>query len=199
MAKVKLSMPMISYNSPVILTYAALSLVIVVIGELTNGWFTDFLFVCYGHPSVYDLLTYPRLILHALGHVNFSHYASNMIMMLLVGPIVEERFGSWNLLIMMAVTALATGILNSVLFTTGIIGASGIVFMLIILSAFTGVKKGEIPLTLILVTAIYLGQEVMSGINANDGISHFAHLTGGVSGLGFGAYFYKKKFSGFYL
>lgn len=199
MAKMKLSLPKIGYNSPVILTYAALSLVILIIGELTNGWFTDFLFVCYGHPSVFDPLTYPRLILHALGHANFAHFANNMIMMLLVGPIVEERFGSWNLLVMMVVTALATGILNSVLFSTGIIGASGIVFMLIILSAFTGVKKGEIPLTLILVTAIYLGQEIMSGINANDGISHFAHLTGGVSGLGFGAYFYKKKFSGYYL
>lgn len=190
----KHSLPKITYNAPVILTYAAICLAVLIVNNLTGGWFNRLLFICYGHPSVFDPLTYPRLFLHALGHVDFSHFASNMIMMLLVGPIVEERYGSWNLVIMMFATALATGILNSLLFDTGIIGASGIVFMLIILSAFTNVRKGEIPITLILVTAIYLGQEVYDGLTANDNISHFGHITGGVSGLAFGAYFFKKKF-----
>ena len=117
-----------------------------------------------------------------------------MTMLLLVGPIVEERFGSRNLCIMMGVTALAGGILNMLFFNTGILGASGIVFMLIILSAFTNMKKGEIPLTLILIAVIYLGQEIYSGIFVEDNVSHFGHLCGGFSGLGFGAYFYKKKF-----
>ena len=184
----------ITYNSPVILTYAAICLGVLVVNYLTGGWFNRLLFICYGHPSVFDPLTYPRLVLHALGHVDFSHFAGNMIMLLLVGPIVEERYGSWNLVIMMVATALATGILNSLLFDTGIIGASGIVFMLIILSAFTNVRKGEIPMTLSLCTAIYLGQEGYDGLTANDNISHFGHITGGVSGLAFGSYFFKKKF-----
>ena len=184
----------LSYNSPVILTYAAVCLVVLIASKLTGGWLNRLLFICYGHPNLLDPLTYPRLVLHALGHVDFSHYANNMIMLMLIGPIVEERYGSWNLVIMMTVTALATGILNSLLFSTGIIGASGIVFMLIILSAFTNMKKGEVPITLILVTAIYLGQELYQGFTANDNISHFGHITGGVSGLLFGFYFYKKKF-----
>ncbi|MGN1118752.1 MAG: rhomboid family intramembrane serine protease [Oscillospiraceae bacterium] len=184
----------LSYNSPVILTYAAVCLAVLILNKITGGFTNRLLFVCYGHPSLLDPLTYPRLILHALGHVDFSHFANNMIMLMLMGPIVEERYGSWNLIVMMTVTALVTGILNSLLFSTGIIGASGIVFMLIILSAFTSMKKGEIPITLIIVTAIYLGQEVYSGLTLNDGISHFGHITGGVCGLLFGMYFYKKKF-----
>lgn len=188
----------LSYNSPVILTYAAICLAVLIANSITNGFLNRLLFICYGHPNLFDPLTYPRLILHALGHANFAHYANNMIMLLLVGPIVEERYGSWNLVVMMTATALATGILNSLLFNTGIIGASGIVFMLIILSAFTSMKKGEIPITLILVTAIYLGQEIYSGLTAHDNISHFGHITGGVSGLLFGFYFFKKKFENSY-
>ncbi|MGN0680112.1 MAG: rhomboid family intramembrane serine protease, partial [Oscillospiraceae bacterium] len=100
----------------------------------------------------------------------------------------------WNTAIMMFVTALAGGILNMMFFSTGILGASGIVFMLIILSAFTNMKKGEIPLTLILIAAIYLGKELYAGLFVTDNVSHFGHLCGGVSGLGFGAYYFKKKF-----
>lgn len=184
----------LTYNSPVILTFAAICIVVLILDMITRGFTNRLLFICYGHGSLLDPLTYLRLFSYAFGHANFSHLAGNMTMLLLVGPIVEERYGSWNLCIMMAVTALAGGILNTLFFSTGILGASGIVFLMIILSAFTGVKKGEIPLTLILIAAIYLGQEIYSGLFVNDNVSHFGHLCGGVSGLGFGVYFYKKKF-----
>ena len=184
----------LTYNSPVILTFAAICIVALILDMITRGFTNRLLFICYGHGSLLDPLTYLRLFSYVFGHANFTHLAGNITMLLLVGPIAEERYGSWNLCIMMAVTALAGGILNTLFFNTGILGASGIVFLMIILSAFTGVKKGEIPLTLILVAAVYLGQEIYSGLFVNDNVSHFGHLCGGVSGLGFGAYFYKKKF-----
>lgn len=184
----------LSYNSPVILTFAGICLVTLILNWITRGLSNRLLFICYGHPSLLDPLTYLRAFSYVFGHSGFSHFAGNMTMLLLVGPIVEERFGSWNLCIMMGVTALAGGILNMAFFNTGILGASGIVFMLIILSAFTNMKKGEIPLTLILIAIIYLGKEIYSGIFVEDNVSHFGHICGGVSGLGFGTYFYKKKF-----
>ena len=184
----------LTYNSPVILTFAAMCIAVFIINEITRGFTNRLLFICYGHGSFINPLTYLRLFSYVFGHGSFSHLAGNLTMLLLVGPIVEERYGSWNTSIMMAVTALAGGILNTLFFSTGILGASGIVFLMIILSAFTGVKKGEIPLTLILIAVIYLGQEVYSGLFVNDNVSHFGHLCGGISGLGFGAYFYKKKF-----
>ncbi len=184
----------LSYNSPVILTYVAICAVFLIINEITGGWFNAMFLVCYGHPNWLDPLTYLRLFTYAFGHSGVSHLTGNMIMMLLVGPIVEEKYGSWNLVIMIGVTALAGGLLNAIFFDTGVIGASGIVFMLIILSAFTNMRKGEIPLTLILVTAIYLGQEIYDGLFTNDNISHFGHIEGGVSGLGFGIWYHKKVF-----
>lgn len=185
----------LTYNSPVILTFAAICAVSLILSYITGGVSNNLLFVCYGHANLLDPLTYVRVFTYIFGHANFAHFAGNMTMLLLVGPIAEERYGSWNMCIMIFVTAVLGGILNMLFFSTGIIGASGIVFLLIILSAFTNMKKGEIPLTLILIAAIYLGQEVYSGITANDNISHFGHLCGGVSGLAFGAMFYKKKFS----
>ena len=52
---------------------------------------------------------------------------------------------------MILVTALLTALLNAVFFNTGLLGASGIVFMLILLSSCANIRAGEIPLTLILV------------------------------------------------
>ena len=185
----------LTYNSPVILTFAAICAVSLILNFITRGLSNSLVFVCYGHASLFDPLTYIRVFTYVFGHANFAHFAGNMTMLLLVGPIAEERYGSWNMCIMIFVTAVAGGVLNMLFFSTGIIGASGIVFLLIILSAFTNMKKGEIPITLILIAAIYLGQEIYSGITANDNISHFGHLCGGVSGLAFGTVFYKKKFS----
>lgn len=184
----------LSYNSPVILTFAGVCLITLILDRITRGFTNRALFICYGHANLLDPLTYVRAFSYVFGHASFSHFAGNMTMLLLVGPIVEERYGSWNLIIMMAVTALAGGVLNMLFFSTGILGASGIVFMLIILSAFTNMRKGEIPLTLILIAAIYLGQEIYAGIAVEDNVSHFGHICGGVSGLCFGAWFYKKKF-----
>lgn len=186
----------LTYNSPVILTFSIICLVTLLIDMLTKGGSNRLLFVCYGHANLLDPLTYLRMFSYVFGHANFAHFAGNITMLLLVGPIVENHYGSWNTVIMMAATALAGGLLNMFFFDTGILGASGLVFLMIILSAFTSMKKGEIPLTLILIAAIYLGQEIYSGIAVNDNISHFGHLCGGVSGIGFGIAFHKKKFNG---
>lgn len=186
----------LTYNSPVILTFSIICLATLLIDMLTKGGSNRLLFVCYGHANLLDPLTYLRMFSYVFGHANFAHFAGNITMLLLVGPIVENHYGSWNTVIMMAATALAGGLLNMFFFDTGILGASGLVFLMIILSAFTSMKKGEIPLTLILIAAIYLGQEIYSGIAVNDNISHFGHLCGGVSGIGFGIAFHKKKFNG---
>ncbi len=186
----------LTYNSPVILTFSIICLITLLIDMLTQDGSNRLLFVCYGHANLLDPLTYLRMFSYVFGHASFAHFAGNITMLLLVGPIVEQHYGSWNTVIMMAVTALVGGLLNMFFFDTGILGASGLVFLMIILSAFTSMKKGEIPLTLILIAAIYLGQEIYSGIAVNDNISHFGHLCGGVSGIGFGIAFHKKKFNG---
>ncbi len=184
----------LSYNCPVVLTYAAVCLVLVFVDYLTGGWLNKNVMVCWGHPSFLDPMTYVRCVTYIFGHSGWEHYAGNMLLMLLVGPVVEEKYGSGNLIFMILTTGIASGLINCIFFSNGIIGASGIVFMMIILSAFTNMKKGEIPISLIVVAAIYLGREVYSALSA-DNVSQFGHIAGGVFGLFWGIYYYRTKFN----
>lgn len=187
----------LTYNCPVVLTYAAICLALVLVDMLTQGWLNANVMICRGHPSWLDPMTYVRCVTYFFGHSGWSHYASNMLLMLLVGPVVEEKYGSGNLAFMILITGIASGIVNCLFFDTGIIGASGIVFMMIILSAFTNMRKGEIPLSLILVAAIYLGREIVSAFTP-DTVSQFGHIIGGLFGLFWGIYYYRTKFSSQY-
>ena len=116
-----------------------------------------------------------------------------MLLFLLIGPLLEEKYGSKKILSMILVTAAITGIINNVFFNTGLLGASGIVFMFIILSSFTQLKEKEIPITFIIIVILYLGKEIMNGILSPDNISQMAHLIGGLCGSGFGFLINKNK------
>ena len=98
------------------------------------------------------------------------------------------------LLKMIAVTAVVTGLIQILVFKGALLGASGIVFMLILLSSFANYKKGSIPITLILVAILYLsGQIINAVIHPNDGISQMGHIVGGICGTVFGWTFSKSK------
>jgi rhomboid protease GluP len=176
----------IQYNSPVVLTFALVSFCVLGLGQLTRGW-TDQMLFCVYRSSLLDPLTYVRLFGHVLGHANLAHLTGNMMLFLLLGPILEEKYGSRAMLQMFAVVALVTGVVNMVFFPgVALMGASGIVFMMIVLASMTSVGRGQIPLTLIVVAILYLGQEVYDGIFTVDNISHLSHIVGGVCGCAFG-------------
>ena len=101
---------------------------------------------------------------------------------------IEEKYGTINLLIMILITAGVTGIINTIFTNKKILGASGIVFMLIILSSFVNLEVGKIPITLILIFIFYIVNEILEGLFKNDKVSHMAHLLGAVCGFVFGFY-----------
>ena len=163
----------IRFNAPVVLSFAILSLLVLVLDSATGGASTARLFCVYS---------------------GYSHYMSNMLLLLLVGPGLEEKYGSRNLLATIAVTAFATGLVQFLLFPhSALLGASGVVFMMIVLSSFTEMKKGGIPLTMLLVVALYLGSEIADGLTRTDNVSHLTHIVGGVCGIFFGFRLAKVK------
>lgn len=180
----------IDYNAPVVLSFAFISFAVLVLGALTNGMTTNLLFCVY-RSSITDIFMYPRLFLHVLGHANLEHYVNNMMMLLLVGPMLEEKYGSNNMLAMMAITAFVTGIINTIFFPTALLGASGIVFMMIILSSVTSVKEDKIPLTLIVIVILYMGGQIADGLFVKDNISQLTHIVGGICGGVFGLTVFK--------
>lgn len=57
-------------------------------------------------------------------------------------------------------------------------GASGVCLVFILLSLFTSFREGKISLIVILVTAIYLGQQIYEEIAIKDDISNMTHVLG---------------------
>ena len=177
----------LSYNAPVSLTFALLSLIVLIVGNITNGWTTYHLFSVYQAP-LSDPFTWVRFFGHVLGHSGYAHFIGNIVLILVLGPNLEDRFGSWNVLWAILITALISGLVQFIFFPgTVLLGASGIVFMMILLSSFGGVRNGIIPITLILVAVCYLGGELWDAIFVDDNVSQLTHIVGGLCGtvLGF--------------
>ena len=171
-----------------ILTFFLLSLLVLLLDDWTDGWTTLHLFCVY-RSSMKDPLFYIRLFGHVLGHAGWDHFLNNMLLLLVIGPPMEEKYGSILLLKGMVLTALISGVLQCLLFPhTALLGASGIVFMLIMLASLSGFSGG-IPVTMLLVAALYLGQQVHDILFAHDNVANFMHIVGGVCGTAFGYYF----------
>jgi rhomboid protease GluP len=175
----------IEYNAPVILTFFILSLGVLILGMLTNGIFIE-KFASVYKSSFSDPLIYLRLFTHILGHADLNHFFSNFLIIMILGPMLEEKYGSKLLLQLILITALVTGLINILFFNIAWLGASDVAFMLIILSSFTNVKAKTIPLTFIVVTLLYLSGEVSKTLFSKDDIAHLAHIAGGLCGGIFG-------------
>jgi membrane associated rhomboid family serine protease len=181
----------LQYNSPAVLSFALVSLGVLLLNLFTHGRSNVMLFSVY-RSSLLQPLTYPRFFLHVLGHANFTHYISNMMLILVVGPPLEEKYGSRTMLECIAVTAFITGLFQWLLFPgTAVLGASGIVFMMILLGSMGGVTRDGIPLTLILVAVFYIGGEIVA-LTTSDNISQLSHILGGLCGAVFGFLLRKK-------
>ena len=181
----------IRYNAPAVLSYALLSVAVLVADQVAGGQVSRLYFAAPPAFDAQSVLSYFRLISHVAGHQDWTHLVANFSLILLIGPILEEKYHSGPLLLMMLVTALVTGVINVLFLDSWLMGASGVVFMMILLSSFTNIASGEIPLTFILVVVVYLAREVI-GAFSEDSVAQFAHIAGGVCGSLFGFLFQRQ-------
>ena len=182
------------YNAPVTLTFSLLCIAVIFLKQKLQNLpviFTapgcqtsDFAF------NWKDPVHYARLVLHVFGHTDWNQLTGNLAFILLLGPSLEDKFGSGLLALMMAITAFGSGIINACFIPSVLMGASGIVFMMILLSSVSTVNidKTKIPLTFILVCLIYIGKEFLIHEEAGTAaVITIAHVAGGICGsiLGF--------------
>ena len=176
----------ITFNAPAVLCFVALCVGERLLSMATGGASTRMFFMTYAS-SLTNPLTYLRLFTHVLGHASWDHLISNMTYILLVGPLLEEKYGTRTVAEVMALTAVVCGLVNNLFFPgRDLCGASGICFALILLSSVTSLREGEIPLTFLLVAALFLGQQVVQGIFMSDNISNLSHIIGGLVGAASG-------------
>ena len=83
--------------------------------------------------------------------------------------------------------------------STCLLGASGIVFMQILLCSLIEAEVGRVPLTFIVQCAVWCYKEIaLCFFKSVDGVSHIAHVSGAFCGVVAGYYYvnsseYKKR------
>ena len=107
----------ITFNSPVVLSFAIISFGVMAANYLTAGLSNQLLFTTY-HSPLTSPMTYVRFFTHVLGHMGWSHYINNMMYMLLLGPMLEEKYCSRTIVEVILITGLMAGLANWFLFPT---------------------------------------------------------------------------------
>lgn len=170
------ALPRIELNAPVTVCYALAAVTATILPVQEK-------LAIHGPIRLLDGDFLLSLFTWTLAHGGMTHLLSNFVVILLAGPLLEDRFGSLRMLGVLVTASVLVGLTHCILDPRGaLIGASGTVFCLIMLTAMLAGRSGTIPLTMLLVAALYLGREV-AGLFANDGISQTAHILGGALGV----------------
>ena len=174
----------ITYNAPVVLTFTLLCIVVMVVGSFFSSFIDNF-FTVSPYMKKLSPVTWFRLVSHTMGHGGWDHLTGNLMFILLLGPMLEEKYGSKRMLVMILTTALMTAVAVIFMFKVTLLGASGLVFMFILLSSLVNFRAGEIPLTFLLIALLFFGKEIVGALQ-KDQIAQFAHIIGGLCGAVFG-------------
>jgi len=177
----------LKYNAPAALTLALAATIVLLIDQYIMPGIIEALFTAEGSTTFRfdDIPAYVRMFTHLFGHASWEHLLSNLTLILLLGPILEEKFGTKSVAWMITITAMVNGLLNALFFETALMGSSGIAFMMILMVSFANIKSGEFPLTALLVVGLYLIKEILA-IFRYDDISQISHLIGAACGAVFG-------------
>lgn len=128
-----------------------------------------------------QISSYLRLFLYAFGSQNFVGLLSNLLFLLMLGPVMEERYGSLVIGIMMAVSVLFSGVLNTCFCETSLQGCMPIIFMMIFLNSFMSFSKKKIPVSFLVIFVFYIAREV-SGKTFSEIVGLIICITGGLCG-----------------
>ena len=183
----------ITFNSPAILVFALICVAVQVVNVLTGGASNRAVFSTY-RSDLLNPLTWLRCVTHVFGHADWTHLLNNMMLLLVLGPMQEEKYGTGNIVIVMLTTAVVTALVNMIFFpNVALLGASGIVFAMVLLSSITSTDGKTIPVTFILVAILYIGQQVYEGIFVADNVSQLGHIVGGLVGSALGFAMNRRK------
>ena len=183
MAKKKFKINLkVAYDAPVTLTFVILCVFFFILNTfvIKNGGLGKIL----ASPTsaagsaafiVKEPLSYLRLLLYIFGSemgqaVSASSGAAvlftNLILIMLLGPAMEERYGSVIIGIMIFVSALFSGVLNACFCEVSLVGSVPVVSMMIFLNAFMSFSKKKFPLSFAAVMILFVVLQIFSGAGA---------------------------------
>ena len=141
-----------------------------------------------------------QLITHQFLHGGILHLAFNMLALISVGALVEDYFGRARFILFYLLSGLGAAFLHMFMINSSVpmVGASGALYGVMVVFAILNPNETLYFFGLIGIKAKYLIgglflMEVILGFTSQcDGIGHFAHCGGAITGLLF--YFIDKSF-----
>ena len=111
-------------------------------------------------------VSYLRLLLYIFGSGEVNNFITYILIVLLLGPAMEERYGSVIIGIMIFVAALFSGVLNACFCVESLTGPVPVVCMMIFLTAFMSFSNKTVPITFLATIIFFVYFSITSGIGA---------------------------------
>jgi membrane associated rhomboid family serine protease len=133
--------------------------------------------------------SYYQFITSIFMHAGVVHLLFNMLALLSFGPDVENQLGERKFLIFYMIMGLGASLLQMALVEGALIGASGAIFgILVYFTMYNPKTKLSLFLLPIFVEArkmllFMIGLEVIMAFVAKDGVGHWVHLGGALTGF----------------
>ncbi len=116
----------------------------------------------------------------------------NIAILLLLGPRVEERYGSVLLILMFAISSFVAGILSAIFLPLSIYGLDGIAILLVLLTLFECANLKEISFNYIILLTLLLANSIVLSVQQNYyGI--LVHYLGSLCAGSFGFLDYSER------
>jgi len=160
------------------------NVVVYLLSSFNPGIRADFAFI-----PVLALYRPWTLVTYAFLHANLAHIFFNMLMLFFFGPRLEERLGSRTFLWFYVLCGVGGALLSFAFSpTAAVVGASGAIFGVVVGFARYWPREeiyiwGVLPIQARMLALFMVASSLFAGFTgAQDGIAHFAHLGGLVTG-----------------
>ncbi len=179
--------PKIRCNAPTTIAFILICTVILAVETIFHTELIAYFFTTGGahkSPAPFNAayaFDYARLFLHVFGNSDRLHFISEAVFILLLGPSAEEKYGSFLLVLMLAVAAAFSGVLNACFSPIPLTGSGTAAFLLAFLFLFSTRKKNEVPLSYILIFILYAGK-IIADIQTQRNIIPLIQIAGGLCG-----------------
>ena len=175
-----------SYDAPVTLTFVIVCAVLFLLNNLVikNGALSNVLASPTSQTGslpfiVKQPLSYLRLLLYIFGAENVNSFMTNLLIILVLSPAMEERYGSVIIGIMIFVSALFAGVLNACFCDVSLAGPVPVICMMIFLTAFMSFSKKTVPITFLCVIIAFGILSITSGMGV---VRFIICIAGGLCG-----------------
>ena len=203
----KKSSPKLTFDFPVTVTFVIVSLVLFLLDVYAfKGKMFSSILICHGSKQALVPFNFKSpadfagLFFYVFGNVGWEMLFANLTIILLLGQILEERYGSVMLGPMMFISTMISGVLTACISTVPLTGAGCIIFMMAVLVSLTELTKKRIPLSCLLVFVLFLSFEIFRAAKGSSGqdamqkvCGVLIEMIGGICGSIFGFLVLPKK------